>query len=174
MPTLKDLIDTLPQQGRVEWIGVRPARKAPVEAVAQAALEAEAEERTQALGLSLTESLEGPMGALEEALRHTERRTAGAAERIMRAINEPVGALAFINIDSREVGYDGAGNGFSSGRRRIAADDWAETLAGWRREVEGLLLRFADGEIGINILQSADDARPLALLSRVEELRRGD
>ncbi len=30
MPTLRTLIDTLPQKGVVEWIGVRPARNAPV------------------------------------------------------------------------------------------------------------------------------------------------
>lgn len=33
MPTLKELIDTLPQQGTVEWIGIRPARKAPLQIV---------------------------------------------------------------------------------------------------------------------------------------------
>jgi MOSC domain-containing protein YiiM len=30
MFTLKDLVDTLPQQGRVEWIGIRGARKEPL------------------------------------------------------------------------------------------------------------------------------------------------
>lgn len=88
------------------------------------------------------------------------------------AVDEPVGALAFINLDSRDVGYDGAGDGFASGNRRIASNDWPGTLAEWQREVEGLLRRFANGEIGVNILQSVNDARPLALLSRVEELRR--
>jgi MOSC domain-containing protein YiiM len=28
--TLKDLLSTVPQSGRVEWIGLRPARRAPV------------------------------------------------------------------------------------------------------------------------------------------------
>ena len=31
--TLKDLIQNLPQQGRVEWIGVRPDKKAPLQVV---------------------------------------------------------------------------------------------------------------------------------------------
>jgi MOSC domain-containing protein YiiM len=35
MPTLHDLIDKLPQRGSVEWIGIRPTRKAPVELVEQ-------------------------------------------------------------------------------------------------------------------------------------------
>lgn len=29
--TLQDLMDTMPQTGRVKWIGVRPARRAPVD-----------------------------------------------------------------------------------------------------------------------------------------------
>ena len=33
MTTLKDLLDTLPQQGVVEWIGLRPARQAPLREV---------------------------------------------------------------------------------------------------------------------------------------------
>lgn len=35
MPTLKELMDTLPQRGSVQWIGVRPARNAPVEVIAR-------------------------------------------------------------------------------------------------------------------------------------------
>ena len=30
MRTLQDLFDTLPQSGRVDWIGIRPARQAPL------------------------------------------------------------------------------------------------------------------------------------------------
>ncbi len=33
MKTLRDLMDTLPQTGFVEWIGLRPARDAPIEIV---------------------------------------------------------------------------------------------------------------------------------------------
>lgn len=36
MPTLQELIDTLPQRGRVEWIGIRPARKSKLEVLQQA------------------------------------------------------------------------------------------------------------------------------------------
>lgn len=35
MPTLKELIDTLPQQGVVQWIGIRPARRAALQALDQ-------------------------------------------------------------------------------------------------------------------------------------------
>ena len=35
MITLQNLIETLPQQGRVEWLGIRSARKQPLTAVEQ-------------------------------------------------------------------------------------------------------------------------------------------
>jgi MOSC domain-containing protein YiiM len=35
MTKLQELLDCLPQQGSVEWIGIRPARKAPLQAVVQ-------------------------------------------------------------------------------------------------------------------------------------------
>lgn len=88
------------------------------------------------------------------------------------AIDREIDALAFINVDSREITYDGAGIGFRSGNASIADDDWAEVLSSWRTEVDSLLARFAQGEMGVNVLQPASDARPFALLSRVAELRR--
>jgi MOSC domain-containing protein YiiM len=36
MTKLQELLDCLPQQGSVEWVGIRPARKAPLQAVGQA------------------------------------------------------------------------------------------------------------------------------------------
>lgn len=33
MPTMQELMDTLPQQGRVDWIGLRPERRAPLTVV---------------------------------------------------------------------------------------------------------------------------------------------
>ncbi|MCW8963053.1 MAG: MOSC domain-containing protein, partial [Gammaproteobacteria bacterium] len=38
MKDIHQLIDNLPQQGRLEWIGLRPERRAPVEVVQQAEL----------------------------------------------------------------------------------------------------------------------------------------
>lgn len=35
MTTLQELMDTLPQTGAVEWIGIRPGRRAPLEALQQ-------------------------------------------------------------------------------------------------------------------------------------------
>ncbi len=90
------------------------------------------------------------------------------------AVDGPVGALAYCNVNSRSISWDGAGGEFSSGRTRIAADDWPAALARWCGEVDTLLRRFADGDIGVNVLQAASKARPLALLSRVAELRHDD
>jgi MOSC domain-containing protein YiiM len=41
VPTLQELIDSLPQQGIVEWIGIRPAREASLQLVEQVELEAD-------------------------------------------------------------------------------------------------------------------------------------
>lgn len=41
MPTLQELIDTLPQQGTVEWIGIRPARRAPLQVTDPVVIEAD-------------------------------------------------------------------------------------------------------------------------------------
>lgn len=38
MPTIKELIQTLPQSGRLEWIGIRPARNQPVQVIDSAQL----------------------------------------------------------------------------------------------------------------------------------------
>jgi len=38
MLTLKELMDILPQEGIVEWIGIRPARKSPLQPVQQVEL----------------------------------------------------------------------------------------------------------------------------------------
>ncbi len=87
-----------------------------------------------------------------------------------RASNESIGGLALIYLDSREIRYEGEGGSIDFGR--IKPDEWHESLRRWCAEVDGLLVRFAAGETGVNQAQSADDARPLALLSRIEELRR--
>ena len=41
MPTLNELLNTLPQQGKIEWIGVRPSRKAPLQSVDQIQIDAD-------------------------------------------------------------------------------------------------------------------------------------
>ncbi len=40
MPTLRELLDQLPQRGTIQWIGIRPARLAPLESVDEIELQA--------------------------------------------------------------------------------------------------------------------------------------
>lgn len=42
MPTMTELLDTLPQRGRVDWLGLRPERRAPIEVVREVEAVAEA------------------------------------------------------------------------------------------------------------------------------------
>ena len=81
------------------------------------------------------------------------------------AIADPVGALALVNVDTREVGFNGAGAGFS------ATDDWAESLERWKGMVREACEDLARGDVRMNRRQAMADARPLALLTRFADLR---
>ncbi len=82
------------------------------------------------------------------------------------AIDEPVAALALVNIDSREIVFDGAGAGYA----REA--EWPVPLEEWKTAVRGACADMSRGDVRINALQSFLEARPLNLLSRYTELRR--
>ncbi|MDZ7643660.1 MAG: PD-(D/E)XK nuclease family protein [Woeseiaceae bacterium] len=94
------------------------------------------------------------------------------ARALERAGEQAIGGLTLIHIDSREIVYSGEGGSVPWGK--ASADDWPGMLEAWCAEVDVLLTRFAAGDIGVNSRQSANDARPLAILSRLEELRRVD
>ncbi len=87
-----------------------------------------------------------------------------------RAVDEPVGGLLLLNIDSREIVYKGAGGSVPWGR--IDADDWPSTLASWCAQVDRNIAALAAGDHRLNLLLNRDKVRPLAVLSRVEEIRR--
>jgi probable DNA repair protein len=81
------------------------------------------------------------------------------------AVNETVSDLGLVNIDSRAVDIDGAG-------RTITPDlDWDGALAEWRDRVEAGAREMHQGDIRLYGLHSLQAARPLALLSRVREIR---
>jgi hypothetical protein len=82
------------------------------------------------------------------------------------AAGEPVAALGFYNIDSRETFLD------ASGRDVMGDDDWRDALARWSRDVENAAAGFAAGDVRIRYWQTLRDARPLNILSRFGELRR--
>lgn len=79
------------------------------------------------------------------------------------AIDEPVGELVLANVDSRSVVFHGAGAGDT--------DDWPDVLAAWSDTVRGACAEIARGDVRLDRRQSADDARPLNLLTRFTERR---
>lgn len=86
-----------------------------------------------------------------------------------RALEEDsVGGLLYTYINSREIKYVGEGGSLSGSK--ISATDWSAVLETWCAEVDVLLKRFADGEVGVNAVQEVKNARPLAILSRFAEL----
>ncbi|MDZ7771087.1 MAG: PD-(D/E)XK nuclease family protein [Woeseiaceae bacterium] len=87
-----------------------------------------------------------------------------------RAINETVGGLLLLNIDSREIVYKGAGGSVPWGR--IDPGDWPAILAAWCAQVDRTTASLAAGDHRLNLLLNRDKVRPLAVLSRVEEIRR--
>ncbi|MBT8089458.1 MAG: PD-(D/E)XK nuclease family protein [Gammaproteobacteria bacterium] len=82
------------------------------------------------------------------------------------ALDDPVAAVALVNIDSREVSFDGAGRGYT------AETDWHDSLADWQRQVRTACKDLSLGDVRINRLQGVRDARYFNLLSRYTELRR--
>jgi ATP-dependent helicase/nuclease subunit B len=82
------------------------------------------------------------------------------------AAAEPVAALGFYNVDSRETALD------ASGSDAMGADAWQEALGRWSQAIERAAGEFAAGDVRIRYWQSVRDARPLNILSRFGELRR--
>jgi probable DNA repair protein len=86
------------------------------------------------------------------------------------AVEEAVGGLALINIDSRSIIYKGTGGSVEWDVAR--QDQWPERLQAWRDEVHQALAEFAAGDVRINLHLTADEGRPLGILSRLEEYKR--
>ena len=81
------------------------------------------------------------------------------------AVGDNVAGLGLVNIDSRLISFDGAGKPFSD------AESWDEDLLRWKSQVDAAAAEFQRGDVRINMRQGSGVARPLCLLSRVEELR---
>jgi probable DNA repair protein len=84
------------------------------------------------------------------------------------ALDDPVSAVAIVNIDSREMSFSGAGHGYTD------SAVWDETLAGWKSLVRAACTELSAGDVRINGTQAVRDARDFNLLSRYTELRRGN
>jgi len=82
------------------------------------------------------------------------------------ALDDPVSAVALVNIDSREVSFDGAGRGYTD------EAGWVDSLADWKRHVRTACKGLSLGDVRMNRLQGVKDARYFNLLSRYTELLR--
>jgi probable DNA repair protein len=82
------------------------------------------------------------------------------------ALNECVSAVALVNVDTREVSFDGAGRGYT------VDESWDDTLAGWQRIVTAACKDLSRGDVRINRAQGVQEARYFNLLSRYTERRR--
>ncbi len=82
------------------------------------------------------------------------------------AMQEPVAALGFYNIDSRETALS------ACGQADIGPQEWRESLQRWTHAVERAAGDFAAGDVRIRYWQTLREARPLNILSRFGELRR--
>jgi len=80
------------------------------------------------------------------------------------ALRGNVAALGLYNVDSREIGIDGAGRGLRE------LEDWHRSLGGWQAMVRSAAERFAGGDVRINGRTGPGEARSLNLLSRYAEL----
>jgi hypothetical protein len=81
------------------------------------------------------------------------------------ALDEPVAALALVNVDSRTMGFNGAGAGYSD------PEKWPDQLAEWSGLVRSACRELSHGDVRLDSTQTVLDARPLNLLTRFTELR---
>lgn len=88
------------------------------------------------------------------------------------ALQQEVGGLALINIDSRSINYKGAGGSVEWGP--LDSEAWPLQLAQWRASVHQALQEMAAGDVRINLLLSSAEGRRLNILSRLEEQKRAD
>ena len=82
------------------------------------------------------------------------------------ATEAPVSALALVNVDSREISFDGAGLGYTD------FDQWPDLLQQVKAKIAAACDEISNGDVRLNIEQGIKSARPLNLLTRYTELRR--
>lgn len=82
------------------------------------------------------------------------------------ATEAPVSALALVNIDSREIAFDGVGLGYTD------TDEWPGLLQQVKTQIAAACDEISSGDVRLNIEQGMKSARPLNLLTRYTELRR--
>lgn len=83
------------------------------------------------------------------------------------AVAAPVAGVGLINVDSRAVSIDATGTAFG----RDA--EWEEDLNRWNQQLLDAAAELRNGDVRLDLWQTIDAARPLALLSRFAEIRHG-
>ncbi|NQV86984.1 MAG: PD-(D/E)XK nuclease family protein, partial [Woeseiaceae bacterium] len=76
-----------------------------------------------------------------------------------------VSALALVNVDSREIAFDGVGRDYSN------TDDWPDLLRRANEQITSACNELSAGDVRINIVQGVASARSLNVLTRYTELR---
>tara|TARA_Y100000389_G_C17466746_1_gene526342 strand:- start:1907 stop:4498 length:2592 start_codon:yes stop_codon:yes gene_type:complete len=80
--------------------------------------------------------------------------------------DKSVSSLTFVNIDSREISFDGAGVNYEN------TITWPNLLEKIRLEIHAILENLSAGDVRINLDQNFKKARQLNLLTRFTELQR--
>ncbi len=86
------------------------------------------------------------------------------------AAGAPIGGLALMNIDSRAISYKGTGGSVDWDTKRRA--DWAARLNLWIESAESAMHSLGMGDVRVDVHGLEQESRSLAILSRVEELKR--
>jgi len=89
-----------------------------------------------------------------------------------KALDEPVGGLVLINVDSRGIVYRGIGHNIPW--NPLSAGEWSDRFAEWSAAVDEAIACIAAGDARVNIALTTEQSRPLNVLSRAEVLKRGD
>ena len=74
-----------------------------------------------------------------------------------------IGGIGIINLDTRKISF----------KKAVQDDSWDERYARWGSETDAAIDAISKGDASVNLSLKPDKTRSLAILSRIEELRRG-
>ncbi len=74
-----------------------------------------------------------------------------------------IGGIGIVNLDTRKISFKSA----------VKDEKWDERYARWSADTDAAIEALSRGDASVNMSLKSDQARPLSILSRIEELRRG-
>jgi exodeoxyribonuclease-5 len=74
-----------------------------------------------------------------------------------------IGGIGIVNLDTRKISFKTA----------VKDEKWDERYARWGADTDAAIQAISRGDASVNMSLKSDQARPLSILSRIEELRRG-